>query len=477
MYTLHRGLFVVTIIATFVAAAASPSHAATRPLNTAFYDPWAFAPNSSVPFDALTHARDRGGANFVRLPLSWRQVAPSEPEAPANPDNQKYDWDLFDAQVEAALAAGLTPIVFIHRAPNWAENNGKGGPNPAGVAEGSWKPDPAALEKFAQAAAAHDESERPWGGVRYWQVWNEPNLNAHLYPQKKDGKLFAPVRYRKMVNAVATGVHTLDETDDVVAGGLAPYGQYRKGRTAPMTFMRKMLCMSKRPYSPVCPATSQFEIWSHHPYSCGGPNRHAYSSNDIAVADLPEMRRLLNAAIRYDRVVRERAVRFWVTELGWITKPPRTDGVPLKLHARWTAEALYRSWKAGVTLVTWFPLVDRPRSTGPWQSGLYTRYGEPKTASLRAFRFPFVAYVRSGRVFTWGRTSPNLRNRYVTIERRTSSGGWRAVGRVWAGRTGVFKKTFSISTSGSLRARVGDAPSTKFSLNRPNDPYICAFTN
>jgi hypothetical protein len=192
------------------------------------------------------------------------------------------------------------------------------------------------------------------------------------------------------------------------------------------------------------------------------------------------MRALLLAAIRWNRVVHEKPVKFWVTELGWITKPPRAGGVPLSLHARWVAEALYRSWRAHVSLVTWFPLVDVPRAQGPYQSGLYFSSLEPKTRSLLAYRFPFVAYVRSGRVFTWGRTPPDWTNNDIRVQRLTSN-GWRTIGSVFAGSSGLFAKTFSTATSGVLRAVVTDGTnalgSNRFSLKRPRDPYICAFGN
>jgi hypothetical protein len=198
------------------------------------------------------------------------------------------------------------------------------------------------------------------------------------------------------------------------------------------------------------------------------------------LADLPEMRALLSAAVRARHVQSSSNVKFWATEVAWTTRPPSDGGVPLRLHARWVAEALYRSARAGVSYVAWFLLVDRPPDS-IWQTGLFYDTLQPKTASLGAFRFPFVAYVRSGRVFTWGRIPPDAPAQYVVVQRRTSSGAWRMVGRVWAARPeATFSKTFATSTSGVLRATVklNDGSTLigqPFSLKRPNDPYICPF--
>ena len=45
--------------------------------------------------------------------------------------------------------------------------------------------------------------------------------------------------------------------------------------------------------------------------------------------------------------------------------------MPAALEGRWVAEALYRMWSAGVSLVVWFTLRDQPVRTSPYQSGLY----------------------------------------------------------------------------------------------------------
>ena len=69
---------------------------------------------------------------------------------------------------------------------------------------------------------------------------------------------------------------------------------------------------------------------------------------------------------------------------------------------------------------------------------------QPVPRSLLAYRFPFVAYVRSGRVYTWGRMPPEASPQYVLVQRRTSS-GWRTIGRAGA-RRGRRRSTTLAST-------------------------------
>jgi hypothetical protein len=156
--------------------------------------------------------------------------------------------------------------------------------------------------------------------------------------------------------------------------------------------------------------------------------------------------------------------------------------VPLKLHARWVSEALYRMWYSGVSLVTWYRLRDGPPD-GPVQSGLWFRCTDgiacdaSKPLSLKAFRFPFVAF-RSGRrhIRVWGRT-PTSGAGSVAIE-RSHKGGWRRLRTLKVGSNGVFRKRLRGPRKGSIRARFvapGGEKSVGFSLKRPPDMPVNPF--
>jgi hypothetical protein len=139
------------------------------------------------------------------------------------------------------------------------------------------------------------------------------------------------------------------------------------------------------------------------------------------------------------------------------------------------AEALYRMWKAGVSLVTWFTIRDRPVRTSPYQAGLYfagptPARDRPKPA-LTAFRFPFVAFARKGRILVWGRTPRREAETVVIEQRRRSGSGWRHVATLDANRAGIFEAELPAGGDGDLRARVpsSGAKSLPFSLERVPD--------
>jgi hypothetical protein len=156
--------------------------------------------------------------------------------------------------------------------------------------------------------------------------------------------------------------------------------------------------------------------------------------------------------------------------------------VPLQLHARWVSEALYRMWEAGVSLVTWYRLRDGP-PTGPVQSGLWFRCtggiacDKPKSSSLKAFRFPFVAFRSGkGRVRVWGRTPDGTAGR-VAIERSAGKGKWRKLRTLNADGNGMFRKRIRGPRRGSIRARLVRTreASVGFSLKRPPDMPVNPF--
>ena len=481
----------------FLIAPAGEAPAKSRPLETGIID---YEPYSGLESQlAFERTRD-AGARVVRIFVAWWAMVP-EPDSsqkPAgfnagDPADPGYAFAGIDAQVRGARAAGLEPMLLLSNAPVWAE--GTEGNKPQGVrVRGTHDPSPREYALFVRAAARRYSGNFPGvPRVRLWQAWNEPNVWANLTPQF-DQDLFEPVRagsepvapdiYKTLLNRFAAEVRRVHRDNVVVTGGLAPFGAADSGfhRVAPMVFMRELLCMNSRnrPVRRRC-ARPAFDIWSHHPYTEGGPTHRAQHPDNVSLGDLPRMRRLLNAAMRADQIATKRKVKFWVTEFAWDTKPPEDRGLPLKLHARWTSEALYRMWRNGVSLVTWFKLRDNPNNgfsdAGIAQSGLYFRCDgglacdEPKP-TLTAFRFPFVAFRSGKKVDVWGRTPESDRRRVLVEQRR--GGGWRRVARLRSDRHGIFQDRLRRRGRGPLRARLaGKSAATKrslpFSLKVPKD--------
>jgi hypothetical protein len=426
------------------------------------------------------------GSGVVKIWVEWRLVAPNRPLDAGNPADPAYRWDPTDREVRLAREAGLKVILTLYESPQWAETTA--GPEP-----GSGAPATSDFALFAEAVAKRYNGDFdpdglgpqvPLPEVLKYEIWNEPNLTHFLWPQYDSaGGSMAPDIYRAMVNAAASAIHGVDPRNRVAVGATAPFGTPGQSHE-PLDFMRKLLCLSPN-NRPTCSARTQADAWSHHPYTQGGPTHSAFSPGNVSLGDLPEMRAVLRAAIRSGRIVSTMPVEFWVTEFSWDTRPPDPMGLPPRLHARWTSEALYRAWRSGITLMTWWMLRDQPMSTSYAQSGFYfcgaptsdddsvcetSSAADVRKRSLRAFRFPFVTF-REGpaRINVWGRT-PSGQPGLVVVQQRVRA-RWIRIGRLRAPR-GVFQATYrGITSNAPVRARFlrSGELSLPFSLRKTPD--------
>jgi hypothetical protein len=470
-----RRWLVATLVCGALLAIGTPPTANAQPLVTGVTD---------VGEEPLAFQQARAtGARFVHITIFWANVAPSqEPNSwqPENPADPNYNWAQTDLAVATATQAGLTPVLMVYGAPLWVQ----GCQPPSAVVVPLCDPNPAALAAFA-IAAAHRYSGH-FGGlprVRYWQGLNEPNLSLFFNPQFEGGKPVSPALYRHLINAFYFAVKSVDRSDLVLAAGLGPVAVpgYTVG---PMRFARLLLCMAGRrnphPIKGDCEGGVHFDIFDIHPYTTGGPT-HKGHVDDVELGDLGKLQELLKAADHAGRIKgRFRHTPLWITELSWDSKPPDPGGLPMPILKRWTAEALYRAWGAGVSHFFWYGLRDWPRVPNrPFsetiESGLYFRGAtvaedQPKP-SMYAFRFPFVAYSRNNGFFFWGRT-PTSTPGSVTIQVQ-EHGQWRDASTTRADADGIFtgevETTFGRNEHGMVRALYRGEEAVPFSLHPVKD--------
>jgi Cellulase (glycosyl hydrolase family 5) len=453
--------FLALLAAVALAGLARPAlgHAAPTRFDVGIQDPVQFPEQD--PAGAYRTARSEG-VRFVRLPVNWHDVARSRPNDPTNPNDPHYSWEEVDGRLASIRAEGMTPLFLVSQAPEWAHGSRLTAP----VSD---------FGDFVTAAA------RRYNGVaaprvRYWQMWNEPNLRMFLDD--------SAAHYRAMVNAGYKAVKAAHSDNIVIAGGLAPFSDpTNQYGIAPFPYMRSVLCMSEGTHPhPTCGAKTSFDIWAHHPYTSGGPNHSAALPQEASLGDLPEMHRLLAAARRAGHVRSRGSPGFWVTEFGWDTKPPDPGGVPVARHARWVAEAMYRMWQADVSMMVWFKLRD-DLFNGDWgaglQGGIYFNTtalyaDEQAKPAADVLRFPFVAVPESRRVSVWGRT-PRSRGGKVAIDLRQGA-GWTRIATIRANGHGLFRVVLDGRRGATLRARVaGAAPSRPFQATNTTDVPVRPF--
>ncbi|HKB50506.1 MAG TPA: hypothetical protein VKC63_03650 [Solirubrobacterales bacterium] len=451
-----------------LACCAVAAHAAVRPLTTGVSYVYDADP---ITFENVK----RAGAQLAMTPLRWGQVAPASQPAswqPENPADPHYNWEPFDLWVKEAVAAGLTPVLQVRGAPHWAQRC-------PGELDAPCNIDPDALAAFATAAAQRYSGHfEGLPRVQYWQGLNEPNLSLYFNPQYDGDRPVSPFLYRTLVNRFYAAVKAVDPSNLVIAAGLGPIA-VPKYTIGPMRFARLLLCMRghnhPRPTAGDCEGGVHFDIFDIHPYTTGGPT-HEGGINDVELGDLAKLKTLLAAADRAGRTVGSyEHTPLWIMEFSWDSNPPDPGGLPMKIETRWTAEALYRVWRAGIDTFFWYSLRDAPPQpqlpfSETLQSGLYFRgatiaQDQPKEV-LYAYRFPFVAYPTPKGLFVWGRT-PNSGPGKVTIQVR-KSGKWQAAQAKRADEAGIFSglipRRYGRNKRGAARAVYQGQPSVPFSM-------------
>lgn len=431
------------------------------------------------------------GAEMVHGWLRWTEVAPADEPAnwdPRDPFDPNYNWARMDEWVRNAVGAGLKPLLQVYYAPKWANRckaKGGFGTNPP------CNPDPKKMADFGHAAALRYSGQyEGLPRVRYWQPQNEPNLGLFFQPQfNRKGRAVSPRIYRTLMNRFYTAVKRVKSTNIILSAGLAPNAVPGNG-VAPMEFARDLLCMSgrkkPRPRRGNCGGRVRMDVFDMHPYTSGGPTHKSHGKDNVQMGDLPKLKRLIAAADRAGRILGQRnRTPIWITEMAWDSKPPDPGGVPMWLLNRWTSEALYRSWQAGVSKFFWYSLRDQDRGSAPFsasaQAGLYFRgadleLDQPKP-NLAAFRFPFVAFPKGRRISIWGRT-PSSKGGKVVIQRQFGK-KWKRLATVKANSRGLFRAVVKPgarqNSRGKVRAKFSHQSAIPFSLKKIPDRDIHPF--
>lgn len=435
--------------------------------------------------DSTTFSRVKSsGATMVHGWVRWNLIAPAEkPDAwnPRDPEDPNYNWGALDTWVTNATAAGLVPLLQVYYAPAWA--NRCTSSSKYSATNPPCNPDPAAMADFGYALAKrYDGSTLNLPKVRFFQPQNEPNLAVFFGPQfNKRGNPLSPGLYRTLLNRFYTAVKSVDSRNIVLSAGLAPNGN--SSAVAPLEFARRLLCMTGRakPKPTKAKCKVKLDIFDMHPYTSGGPTHKASGADNIQLGDLGKLKRLLAAADKAGRIKGiYRKTPLWATEMSWDSKGPDPGGVPMNLLRRWTSQAIYQSWRAGVARFFWYSLRDQDKNGLPWsataQAGLYFRGDTVETDRakpiLQAFRFPFVSFPKGRRaIFVWGR-NPQAKGGWVSIQ-RYRKGHWQKLASIRADAGGLFRRVIRVrkgtNRAGTVRAVFRRQVSVPFSLKKFKD--------
>ena len=354
------------------------------------------------------------GFGWVRQRIDWSRVEP-QPGA--------FQWVWTDQVLTEIAAAGLVPVIVLDGSPAWARDS-RDRPPPGSLENDlPWRlAPPAAPETFARFAAAFADRYRDT--VRFYQVWDEPNIAPHW-----GNRLIDPVGYAHLLRAVAVAIRDADSDAVILAAALAPTQD--RGHTAidEGFFLQRLYAAGAAPY---------FDAVLVQPFGFGTAPDDARSRVDaLNFRRAAWVRRVMVAAGDVQTPV-------WAVRFGWnrqLQDPWKTVSSANQL--RFTEDAMQYARANWPWLAAMGWPVDRPNtppSDPMWGFSLITADGKEHallsvftnvaqaTTEIEAFAIGAWLYVRFGLLLLAGGFLlwwAVLTSRGLPLRR------WQAVYRTW----------------------------------------------
>jgi Cellulase (glycosyl hydrolase family 5) len=305
-------------------------------------------------------------ATIIRSTAYWSRVAPTRPANATDPLDPGYHFEDIDELVRSANLRGMTVLLTIFGTPGWANGNRGDNHAPTNMQD---------LQNFSQALAARYSGRLTSLGplyVRYYSLWNEPNLAQFLAPAYTGNKPSSPAVYARMAKAFIAGVRAGNPRAQVGIGETSPRGRPRpigssstQETIAPGLFAQ--LVAKAQP-------NLKFDAWAHHPYSGlgQGPTARVAFPN-VNLPQIPTFEKKLQQWFK------RKFVKIWITEYGFETKPDEPKGVTTTQQAAYTKQTMKTITASPyIYMFIWFIFRDDPTST--WQSGLENEDNSRKPA-------------------------------------------------------------------------------------------------
>ena len=315
------------------------------------------------------------GVKVTRFDILWQDVAPTRPQNGADPADPAYDFSHIDRVVKGLQKFGITPIVSVFSAPVWATGGRSDGDRLPEY--NSRLPDPAAFGEFMEALSRRyggrypGADGKPLPRVRYWELWNEPNLSIFLSPQLDNhGNMVSPAGYARLVRSAYPRVKRGGGPGTVVlVGASGPTSSTYKRNHASAISAADWLEELRRLDVPL-------DAYSQHIYPSAAP---------AAQTDLkPSWSTVGDFLAALDRW--RPGLDLYITEAGYTTQS--TDARPYSFvsedrQARYLRDifALPQVKDPRVRVIVWFNMQDNLQ----WTAGLL-RFNGSRKPSYEAFR-------------------------------------------------------------------------------------------
>jgi len=298
-----------------------------------------------------------GGVGSVRYSIFWYQVEQTK---------GTFNWTLADEAIGDAASKGLEVLPVLYGLPGWTGRSNSTPPLYSKRVQSEWREFlRRAVQRYgpggiywSTAYPMQHPGARPMP-IRYWQIWNEPNLPSGFQPRP------SPKRYAQLLRISHNAILGQDPTAKIVLAGLPGYSDYRGWK-----FLKRIYRIHgmKR----------YFDVVATHPYSL-------------------DVRGMGTTIKRMRRVIQrhhDRRTPIWITEISWGSgRPDGALNVGLRGQKRMLKGAFrlvrHHRGQWHVERLFWFEWRDPRRNTGecPWcgHAGLLRHNRKPKPA-WRAYK-------------------------------------------------------------------------------------------
>lgn len=412
---------------------------------------------------SLQMIRDAGFV-WIRQEFPWEDIEKPGKGQYWDTKFNKSTWDKYDRIVQLAHAYGIEVIARLDHPPAWTRKDGR--------ARGDFAP-PDNYDDYGDFVATVVERYR--GKIRFYQLWNEPNI----YPEWGEQNVNAQ-DFTRLLKIGYTRVKAADPNAVVICAGLAQTVDESGKNMSELIFLQEMYDAGARGYFDIL-AVQDYGLWS-------GPGDRRAEYDQINFSRPLMVREIMVKNGDADKPI-------WAMEIGWNAQPADFKDVPFgrvsearqALYAPKGYERAKNEWPWMGALMYWFfkRADDREKS----QPFYYFRMLDPDFTARPVYGsvkeyIPTARYVPMGFRST-SHWAMDWRGDWETVRDDRAYFGEYKIGRQGDKETGrqgdqvsfVFRGTdldlvaLQNPYGGAVRMQIDDAPAREIELWR-TDPGV-----
>jgi hypothetical protein len=265
---------------------------------------------------SLDMVRD-AGFGWIKQQLVWGEVEVPIKGQFVDQATGGASWRKYDRIVDMARERGLGVVLRIDTSPAWARPG-----------RDKLETPPDRIEDYGDFVAQVAEHYR--GRVRYYQIWNEPNI-----PFEWGGEPPDAAAYTQLLRVASRRIHEVDSEAAVISAAMAPTTEFSEYGINELRYLQAMYDAGAR---------GAFDILGANAYGLrsGPDDRRLAIDRDVNFSRPVLMRELM---VRNGDAARP----IWAAEVGWNAVPEGSDipdlwgRVSRDMQARYSARAFARA--------------------------------------------------------------------------------------------------------------------------------------